>query len=162
MVRVLFVCMGNICRSPTAEGVFRKLVAEQGLDGRIESDSAGTTDYHAGEPPDERAQQIARGRGIDLSGIRARAVAARDFTDFDLLLAMDRAVLGTLAAAERRLRLDGGGGTVRLFMDYAPALATDEVPDPYLGGIRGFEYVLDLIEEGAQGLLAELRQGGPG
>jgi protein-tyrosine phosphatase len=150
--------MGNICRSPTADGVFRKLVAEHGLAGLIESDSAGTTDYHSGARPDLRAVRAARRRGIDLSPMRARRVSPADLTDFDLLLAMDRPVRRWLAAFGRRLGSEVGQDRLRLFMDYAPHLGETEVPDPYLGGMRGFEYVLDLAEEAARGLLDDIRR----
>lgn len=153
MRRVLFVCTGNICRSPTAEGVFRKLVAEAGLAGRIASDSAGTHGYHVGEPPDLRTQAAARRRGYDLSGLRARKVAREDFHRFDLLLAMDREhhdILGRLAPPS-------AGHKVQLMMGFARGAAHDEVPDPYYGGPEGFELVLDLLEDAAAGLLEQLR-----
>ncbi|MEE9139827.1 MAG: low molecular weight protein-tyrosine-phosphatase [Alphaproteobacteria bacterium] len=157
MVRVLFVCLGNICRSPTADGVFRKLVAEHGLTHQIESDSAGVSDYHAGEPPDERAMQAAGRRGIDLRPMRARQVLPADFTDFDLVLAMDRSVFRVLVELARTHGGDGADDRVGLFMDYAPHLGKTEVPDPYLGGSRGFDRVLDLIEEAVRGLLDDIR-----
>lgn len=157
MVRVLFVCLGNICRSPTAEGVFRKLVGEAGLARQIESDSAGVSDYHAGEPPDRRAMEAAERRGIDLGHMRARAVVPGDLSRFDYLLAMDRPVLRHLSGMGRRFA-KGSGGQVALFLDHAPHLELREVPDPYLGGDEGFEFVLDLIEEGAKGLLDAIRR----
>jgi len=153
MRSVLFVCTGNICRSPTADGVFRHLVREAGLESRVKVDSAGTHDYHVGEPPDERAQHHALRRGYDLSALRARKVAHDDFEQFDLLLAMDRGhlrILQRLAPPEHRHKL-------RLFMDFATARRLDEVPDPYYGGSRGFEEVLDMVEDAARGLLADLR-----
>jgi protein-tyrosine phosphatase len=153
MRRVLFVCTGNICRSPTAEGVFRKLVADAGLADRIASDSAGTHGYHVGEPPDLRTQAAARRRGYDLSGLRARKVAREDFHRFDLLLAMDREhhdILGRLAPPSV-------GHKVQLMMGFARSAAHDEVPDPYYGGPEGFELVLDLLEDAAAGLLERLR-----
>ena len=149
---VLFVCTGNICRSPTADGVMRHLVREAGFEDRVRVDSAGTIDYHAGEPPDERAQAHARRRGYDLSALRARQVLHGDFETFDLILAMDRSHLRTLqelAPAEHRHKL-------RLFMEYATMRKRDEVPDPYFGGATGFERVLDMIEDAARGLLEEL------
>jgi len=153
MPSVLFVCTGNICRSPTADGVFRHFVREAGLDAKVRVDSAGTHDYHVGEPPDERAQHHALRRGYDLGALRARQVAHGDFEQFDLLLAMDRGhlrILQRLAPPEHRHKL-------RLFMEFASARHRDEVPDPYYGGSRGFEEVLDMIEDAAHGLLEDLR-----
>lgn len=157
VVRILFVCLGNICRSPTADGVFRKLVAEAGLSHRFESDSAGISDYHKGEPPDERAAAAARRRGIDLSAMRARGVVPADLRAFDFLLAMDEPVRRRLGGMHR---LSGAGESAKigLFLDHAPHLPVREVPDPYLGGEEHFEAVLDLIEEGAKGLLAHLQR----
>ncbi len=154
MVRVLFVCMGNICRSPTAQGVFEHLVEGQGLTSLIQIDSAGTHAYHVGEPPDVRATQAARKRGIDLARQRARRVNEYDFLDFDYVLAMDRNNyddLMSLCPPAHRSKL-------HLFLEFATGLVEDEVPDPYYGGITGFERVLDLIEQAAQSLLAEIRQ----
>jgi protein-tyrosine phosphatase len=152
MTRVLFVCLGNICRSPTAEAVVRELARRQagGLD--LEVDSAGTHGYHAGDAPDERAIAAARRRGIDMSGLRARVVEKSDFERFDLVLAMDQAVherLARIAPREHAARL-------RLFLEFAPQLGRRDVPDPYYGGATGFEEVLDLVEEGARGLLESL------
>ena len=133
--RVLFVCLGNICRSPTAEAVFRELVRREGGDQAIEVDSAGTHAYHAGSPPDERSIAAASRRGYDLSALRARKVTAADFERFDLLLAMDEPVyrqLRDIAPAAQRER-------VQLFLDYAPQLGRREVPDPYTGGSAGFD-----------------------
>jgi protein-tyrosine phosphatase len=147
--RVLFVCMGNICRSPTAEGVFKHLVAKHGLAVEIESDSAGTHDYHIGEPPDQRSQAAALRRGYDLSVLRARQVTADDFAAFDYVLAMDKvnlAALHRLCPAQYRDR-------VKLFLEFAPQAGRLDVPDPYYGGEKGFEEVLDLVELAAQGLL---------
>lgn len=151
-VGVLFVCMGNICRSPTAEGVFRHVLSEAGLAGRVRVDSAGTHAYHVGEPPDRRAQAAAQRRGISLADIRARRVSEADFSEFDYVIAMDRLNLHTLAeiaAEEYRNRLS-------LFLDYVSG-SDREVPDPYYGGAAGFERVLDLVEEASRGLLATLR-----
>ncbi len=151
-VSVLFVCMGNICRSPTAEGVFRKLVEDEGLSARVEIDSAGTHAYHVGEQPDSRAQAAAERRGVSLADIRARKVAADDYARFDYVLAMDRLNLHMLT--------EGAGQDyeerVTLFLDFG-ASAESEVPDPYYGGAAGFERVLDLVEEASRGLLETIR-----
>ncbi len=152
MLRVLFVCMGNICRSPTAEGVVRRLLEERGLTGRIEVDSAGTHAYHVGEPPDRRAQAAARGRGIELGGQRARQVVVEDFAAFDHVLAMDGdnlALLESRCPPESRHKLG-------LLLDYAPALGRRDVPDPYYGGTHGFEEVLDLVTVAGERLLDAL------
>ncbi len=144
--------MGNICRSPTAEGVFAHLAQQAGLLPELEIDSAGTYGYHSGEPPDYRAQQAAAARGVDLSGLRARQVELKDFQRYDYLLAMDRDNFSTL----RRMAPPAHAHKVRLLLDFAPHLLEREVPDPYYGGQQGFERVLDLVEEAAQGLLAEV------
>jgi protein-tyrosine phosphatase len=151
-MRILFVCMGNICRSPTAEGVFRHLLSQKQLEQRFEVDSAGTHDYHVGEPPDSRSISAARRRGIDLSGLRAREVEPRDVERFDLILAMDEQNL-----SELRRRFDvTHHSRLSLMMSYAPDAGTSAVPDPYYGGERGFEEVLDLLEQAATGLLQDL------
>ena len=150
--RILFVCMGNICRSPTAEGVFRKLVQERAPHLRVEIDSAGTHAYHVGEPPDGRTIAAAARRGIDLGSLRARVVDEADFERFDLLVAMDqlnRAVLLDRSPDEYRER-------IRLMLEFAPTTDVVDVPDPYYGGPVGFEQVLDLVEEASKGLLDEL------
>lgn len=152
-VKVLFVCMGNICRSPTAQGVFEQLVEEAGLSARVEIDSAGTHAYHVGEPPDRRAQEAAYARGIDLSTQRARRVETSDFIEFDYVLAMDESNFADLAQACTPDEQE----KVRLFLDFAPHLKERDVPDPYYGGPRGFEQVLDLVEAASRGLLDELR-----
>ena len=154
MVNVLFVCMGNICRSPTAQGVFETLVANRGLSNMIRIDSAGTLAYHVGEKPDTRATEAAFQRGIDLSTQRARRVVPGDFMIFDYVLAMDDSNYEDLAAICSADELS----KLRLFMEFAPDSDTREVPDPYYGGGTGFERVLDLIESAAEGLLAEIRQ----
>ena len=154
MVRVLFVCMGNICRSPTAQGVFEHLVQDQGLTSLIQIDSAGTHAYHVGEPPDIRARQAAGKRGIDLGKQRARRVSEDDFLEFDYILAMDRSNYDDLMF----LCPPDHWQKLHLFLKYANGLSEEEVPDPYYGGITGFERVLDLIEQAADGLLAEIRQ----
>ena len=151
-LRLLFFCMGNICRSPTAEAVFRAQVETAELAGRFEIDSAGTHGYHVGAPPDERSQAHARRRGYELGGLRARQLVAADFERFDLLLAMDEE---NLARAER-LATPAQRQRLQLFMRYAPGLGT-AVPDPYYGGPEGFEQVLDLVEVASAGLLKALR-----
>ncbi|MDY0012410.1 MAG: low molecular weight protein-tyrosine-phosphatase [Rhodocyclaceae bacterium] len=155
MKRVLFVCTGNICRSPTAEGVARARLTAAGLAHRVTVDSAGTHGYHAGEAPDPRAQKAARQRGFDLSRQRARALEPDDFERFDLVLAMDRGHLEILLARCPPVHQH----KVRLFMAYARQHAVDEVPDPYYGGPQGFERVLDLCEDAVGGLLEELGLG---
>lgn len=152
MKRVLFVCTGNICRSPTAEGVFRHMAREAGLDAVIDADSAGTHGYHVGEPPDPRTVEAARRRGFDLSAQRARKVRMDDFEAFDLILAMDRDHLAHLDS----LRPNGARADVRLFLDYHPEAGHKDVPDPYYGGGAGFEHVLDLVEHASRALLAHL------
>lgn len=160
-MKVLFVCMGNICRSPTAEGVFRALVERAGLSQTLTVDSAGVGAYHVGEAPDSRAQATARRRGYDLSRIRARQIVNADFENFDLILAMDGHVLSAL----QRQAIAGGGADaarygdkIKPYMAYARHRAEREVPDPYYGGRDGFEHVLDLIEDASQGLLAALTE----
>jgi protein-tyrosine phosphatase len=153
MVKVLFVCTGNICRSPTAESVFRHYVGLAGLTDRVQIASAGTHDYHVGDCPDHRAIAAARARGYDLSALKARHLSVRDFTTFDHLLAMDRghlSILQRLSPMEHRNK-------IRLFMDYAPHLPHREVPDPYCGDSAGFELVLDLVEAASRGLLEQVR-----
>ena len=152
MKRVLFVCLGNICRSPTAEAVVRSLAARDAPGLAIEVDSAGTHGYHTGSPPDDRSIAAARRRGIDMSSLRARVVEPRDFERFDLLLAMDQPVYERLRRMAPRSHVE----RVRLFLHYAPQLGRGDVPDPYYGGPGGFEEVLDLVEEAARGLLAAL------
>ncbi|MCZ6522891.1 MAG: low molecular weight phosphotyrosine protein phosphatase [Alphaproteobacteria bacterium] len=154
MIKVLFVCLGNICRSPLAEGVFRELVAGQGLAARIATDSCGTLGYHVGEAPDRRARAAAEARGVEIGDLRARTLAAGDFAAFDYVLAMDRGNRRDIEA----LRPLGSRAHVALLLDYAPELGVREVPDPYYGGWEGFERVLDMVEAGARGLLAEIRR----
>ncbi len=152
-VGVLFVCMGNICRSPTAEGMFRHVVAHAGLRERIIVDSAGTHAYHVGEPPDRRSQAAAERRGISLADIRARKVEVADLERFHHVIAMDRLnlyMLEEMRRAEHRAEL-------ALFLKYAGG-RDEEVPDPYYGGAAGFERVLDLVEEASRGLLDTLRE----
>jgi protein-tyrosine phosphatase len=153
-MRVLFVCMGNICRSPTAEGVFREFARRHAPDLELEVDSAGTHDYHVGEPPDPRALKAASTRGLDISGLRARQVEAADFERFDLILAMDRLNYETL----RERSPPAFRSRIRLLLEFADDASREDVPDPYYGGPQGFEEVLDLLEEAAAGLLAEVRR----
>jgi protein-tyrosine phosphatase len=150
--RLLFVCLGNICRSPMAEGVFRRIAEEEGVLDLFDIDSAGLGHWHIGQAPDTRAQKAARGRGIDISGQSARQVKHGDFARFDLLLAMDEGnfqELTELAPADARHK-------VRRFLDFAPKARTKDVPDPFFGGPEGFDHALDLIEQAARGLLASL------
>lgn len=154
MVKVLFVCMGNICRSPSAEGVFQHLLDAKNLNESVQLDSAGTDAYHVGEAPDYRSQQAALKRGIDLSSQRARQVEYADFDTFTYILAMDSRNYQHLRAICPKDKQH----KIRLFLDFAPELTTRDVPDPYYtGGDRGFEHVLDLIEAASQGLLADIR-----
>lgn len=152
-IRVLFVCMGNICRSPTAEGVFARLVDTEGLDMLIEIDSAGTHSYHIGHGPDPRAQEAAGRRGVALAHLRARRLSPRDFEYYNYLLAMDEANLQDMM----ELAPPELAHKVHLFMDFALERPEREVPDPYYGSARGFEYVLDLVEDAAAGLLEHIR-----
>lgn len=152
-MRVLFVCLGNICRSPTAEAVFRAKLVDTELAMRVECDSAGTTGYHAGESPDRRAVEAARRRGYDMSHLRARQVRDEDFEEFDLILAMDRNNLADLCRrADKRVH-----HKLKLFLEYA-AGPEREVPDPYYGGRDGFDHVLDLVERASDGLIRHLRE----
>jgi protein-tyrosine phosphatase len=153
-VKVLFVCMGNICRSPTAHGVFEDMVEREGLSHLIEVDSAGTHAYHVGNPPDQRAQETALKRGLDLSGQRARQARAEDFHQFDYLLAMDRDNYRLLSD----ICPSGENHKLHLFLNFAPELNLNEVPDPYYGGPSGFERVFDMVEEASTGLLEEIKQ----
>lgn len=153
-VGVLMVCMGNICRSPLAHGLFEEMVAREGLADAIVVDSAGTHAYHVGEQPDPRSQETALRHGIDLSGQRARRVALSDFERFDYILAMDRENFSILSAScpdEQRHKL-------RLFLEFAPELPEREVPDPYYGGASGFDRVYALVEAASRGLLEEIRK----
>lgn len=152
MTSVLFVCMGNICRSPTAEGVFRKLHQEIAPQIPLRVDSAGTHAYHVGDPPDLRSQEAAKARGIDIGTHRGRQVGFEDFLAFDYVLAMDQANLRRLEAIRPR----DSRAELRLLLDYAPDAALKEVPDPYYGAAGGFERVLDLVEVGGRGLLNEI------
>ncbi len=153
-VKVLFVCMGNICRSPTAEGVFRHITREAGVDSHVTTDSAGTHAYHVGNPPDDRAQATARNRGIEIGDLRARRVREQDFEIYDYVLAMDSdnyEILMSLSPPEFRDR-------IHYLLDFADELAETEVPDPYYGGRRGFDRVFDLVEIASQGLLSDIKE----
>ena len=153
-VRVLMLCMGNICRSPTAEGVMRDALRRDAPELRVEVDSAGTHDYHVGEPPDRRSMAHARRRGVDLSGLRARQLVPEDFARFDWILCMD---LANLRAAER-VRPDDSRARLARLLDGAPAQDERDVPDPYYGGAADFERVLDLTEIAVAGWIEELRR----
>ena len=150
--RVLMVCLGNLCRSPTAEAVLRKKVREAGLDDRIEVDSAGTADYHVDSPPDRRAVAHGARRGLEMSQLRGRQVELEDFDRFDVILAMDEDNLANL----QRIRPAASRAKVALLLSYAPGTGAREVPDPYYGGADGFEHVLDLVESAADGFIASV------
>ncbi|HBS43213.1 MAG TPA: phosphotyrosine protein phosphatase [Oceanospirillales bacterium] len=154
MIRVLFVCLGNICRSPTAHGVMLSRLKEEGLEEHVEVDSAGTASWHIGRSPDPRSQHAARQRGVDISDLKARQVCEADFHQFDYLLAMDSSNLKDLKAMHRVC-----GGTVpQLFVrEFAHSFTEQEVPDPYYGGEAGFRHVLDLVEDACDGLIADIR-----
>jgi protein-tyrosine phosphatase len=154
VVKVLFVCMGNICRSPTSQAVFEKLVNDAGLAAKIRSDSAGTHAYHVDNPPDKRAQAIAKNRGYDLSHLRARRAEALDFEEYDYIVAMDYLNVEHL----HEICPPGHEDKIRLLMQFAVNRAEEEVPDPYYGARSGFERVLDLVEEASRGLLTQIRQ----
>ncbi|HET6629419.1 MAG TPA: low molecular weight protein-tyrosine-phosphatase [Woeseiaceae bacterium] len=156
-VSVLFVCMGNICRSPTAEGVFRKVVADAGMSERVHIESAGTHAFHSGAAPDHRAQAAAQRRGIALHEIRARRVSDEDFEAFDYILVMDKDNLEEL----RQRVPEGNRRKVHLFLEFAGGSQVSEVPDPYYGGASGFELVLDLVEQASERLLERIRRETP-
>ncbi len=151
MISVLFVCLGNICRSPTAEGVFRSMVEAEGLSNRISIDSAGTAAYHIGEPPDRRAMTEAKNRGIDISGLRGRQANAGDFKRFDYVLAMDEENYSNLVT----ICPSGHEDKLSMFLDFAPGLGIQNVPDPYYEG--GFGSVYEMIEKAAAGLLSDIK-----
>ena len=151
-MKILMVCLGNICRSPTAEGVFRHRLSARGLQDRFHVDSAGTGDWHVGNPPDRRAQLAAASRGFDISMLRARQVQPDDTATFDYLIAMDRGNHRDLV----RLAGENHAHKVRLFMEFADIDTPDEVPDPYYGGDQGFDQVIDLIEAASDGLIEHL------
>lgn len=153
-IKVLFVCLGNICRSPTAQAVFAKMVADKNLSGMIQTDSAGTSDWHKGDAPDARAMAAGLGKGYDLSGLRARAVVLDDFDKFDFIMAMDRDNLAILQAMCPK----NFDGELKLFLDYAQDVDDDEVPDPYYEDVKGegFLRVLTLVERASEGLIAHI------
>jgi protein-tyrosine phosphatase len=152
MIRVLFVCMGNICRSPLAQGVFENVLRREGLEGEVEVDSAGTGHWHVGSPPDERALSAASLRGVDISSQRARRITPEDCQNFDYVLTMDEENYHMVSSLCR------GSAVVRPFLDFATDSPEREVPDPYYGGADGFERVLDLVEEASEGLLKDIRE----
>ncbi|MEY2632108.1 MAG: hypothetical protein RIR00_762 [Pseudomonadota bacterium] len=154
MNKILFVCMGNICRSPTAEGVFREFVRKNKLSNQVEVDSAGTHGYHVGEAPDQRTQRAAASRGYDLSQFRARKVAPQDLEYFDLILAMDKSNLDNL----KRLCRSELHPRIKLFMDFAANFDDEEVPDPYYGLGQGFDLVLDMVEDASAGLISTIKE----
>jgi len=151
-VKVMFVCMGNICRSPTAHGVFRQLVLDEGYADDIYIESSGTHAYHVGKPPDSRAQQTARQRSLDLSDLRGQRVRLSDFAEFDYILPMDQdnydILLGSSPAEHHN--------KIRMFLSFAPSISTRDVPDPYYGGAGGFDQVFDMVEAGSRGLLDDI------
>ena len=155
MVRILFVCMGNICRSPLAQGVFENVLRREGLEYEVFVDSAGTGAWHVGSPPDERAQRSAGQRGLDLSSQRARRITPEDCKTFDYILTMDEDNYHAVASLCR------GSAVVRPFLDFAANSPETEVPDPYYGGPDGFEHVLDLVEDASEGLLEDIRKRHP-
>ena len=152
MVRVLFVCMGNICRSPLAQGVFEDVLRREGLEGEVSVDSAGTGAWHVGSPPDERALSAASLRGVDISSQRARRIKPEDCRNFDYVLTMDEENYRAVAGLCR------GSAVVRPFLDFATDSPETAVPDPYYGGPDGFEHVLDLVEEASKGLVEDIRE----
>jgi low molecular weight protein-tyrosine phosphatase len=152
MVRVLFVCMGNICRSPLSQGVFEDILRREGLEDEVFVDSAGTGHWHVGEPPDERASSAASLRGLDISAQRARQVRPEDCEDFDYILTMDEENYRMVSSLCR------GSAVVKPFLDFATDSPEREVPDPFYGGPEGFERVLDLVEEASEGLLEDIRE----
>lgn len=151
---VLFVCTGNICRSPTAEGVFRDLVTKAGMEDLFHIDSAGTGGWHQGDPPDHRSVVTARNRGVDISGLRARQLIADDYSVFHMLIALDRSHLEHMQAYKPA----NSSARMSLLMSHADIKIMDDVPDPYYGGASDFEKAYDLIEAGAEGLFAKLRR----
>ena len=153
-IKVLFVCLGNICRSPTAEGVFRHIVQEEGHESWIMTDSAGTHAYHIGAQPDRRAQQTALTRGIDISDLRGRKATTNDFNKFDYVLAMDDDNYQLL----EQICPTGMNEKLHLFLDFSQEFSETQVPDPYYGGDQGFEHVFDLVESASKGLLEDIKK----
>jgi protein-tyrosine phosphatase len=153
MIRVLFVCLGNICRSPTAEGVFRDLVGRAGLSDKIQTDSCGTSGWHRGDPPDNRAREEARRRGIDIEDLKSRETRTSDFADFDFIIAMDRNNFDTLHIKSPPEH----ASKIQMFLSFASGIGTTEVPDPYYGGPDGFSDVFDMIDVASNGLLQHIR-----
>ncbi len=154
MYSILFVCLGNICRSPTAEGVFKSFIDDAGLSNQVLVDSAGTSAYHVNEAPDPRSQQEAKRHGYDLSRIRSRKVTSDDYEKFDLIIAMDESNLNNLKSFKSSIY----GAKLKLFLkDFAPLLSIRDVPDPYYGGAKGFTQVVQLIEQASEGLLEHLK-----
>ncbi len=152
-VKILFVCFGNICRSPTAAGVFKKIVKEEGLDDHIEVDSAGTSGYHIGDSADPRSIDAATKRGIDITDHRGRRVEEADFDKYHYIIAMDNENYSNLAT----LCTAGNWGKLKMFLDYSNEFEGREVPDPYYGGETGFEVVLDMVESASKGLIKEIK-----
>lgn len=158
-IRVLFVCLGNICRSPSAEGIFRHRVKEAGLDARIEVDSAGTSDWHIGRAPDPRSIETALHRGYDISTLKARQVCPEDFQAFDFILAMDKENLANLTRVfQPQQSTDVPGGHVGLMLDYGKVFSVTEVPDPYYGDSSAFNHVVDLLDDACLGLLKVIQE----
>lgn len=153
MIKVLFVCLGNICRSPTAHGVFDSLLKREGLADKVLVDSAGTAAWHIGKAPDNRSQLAAKNRGVDLSYISARQVEASDFDVFDYILAMDNSNLEHLIELSEPVNRN----KIKLFLDFSENYSATEVPDPYYGGAKGFDTVLDLVEDACEGLLKDIK-----
>ena len=153
-VSVLFVCLGNICRSPTSEGVFRSVAENQNLDFELFVDSAGTAGYHIGHPPDSRAIRAANRRGVDLTNLRARRITHQDYEQFDYIIGMDRWNYDDL----KEMAPSDYKGRVCLFMEFASGWDNDEIPDPYYGGPNGFEQVLDMVENASAGLLEDIKK----
>ena len=154
MYSLLFVCTGNICRSPTADGVFRHLVQQEGIEGKFNIDSAGTQGYHQGNPPDHRAIKVAAQNGVDMNFLRARRVRENDFDDFDLILAMDQGHYDELIY----LSPSHAKGKIKMFLDFAPHRDENEVPDPWYGTLQDFEYAYELVQDGSTSLLEQLKQ----
>jgi len=153
-VSVLFVCLGNICRSPTAHGVFRKLVREAGLEELIEIDSAGTAAFHVGKAPDTRSTLVAKERGVEMADLRARQVDLGDFYQYDYVLAMDEANFFNL----KEMALPEHYDQIKLFLEFTEAYSETEVPDPYYGGAQGFDHVFNLVESASEGLLQHIQK----